>query len=233
MSLQLSDPWIPNHMIVPGIAIWMYLDMPVWKRELENIPKSFQFRFAIVHNFLLSAFSGFIFYEVSKSIFITHGIIFQHEYFFREPWINTMMWLVYLSKYYEFMDTILLYAAGKKPIFLQKFHHVGAVVIWHLAYVHKCDFIVFVSWLNCGVHTIMYTYYLASLFTKKIPKLVKQSITSMQIGQLACGPLILPLGYYYTETSENYKILMLFSVYIFALLYLFGEFMVNTYFIRV
>jgi hypothetical protein len=127
------------------------------------------------------------------------------------------------------MDTVLLYAAGKTPIFLQKFHHVGAVIVWHLAYVYKCDFIMYVSWLNCGIHTIMYAYYLCSMFMKKIPRMIKQSITTLQIGQLATGVIILPPGYYYTETPRNYRILMVFSAYVVALLWLFGQFMAKTY----
>ena len=216
-------------MIIPSIATWMYLDLPAWKRKLEDIPKSIQFRFAFVHNLLLSAFSGYIFYELSKIVLITDGFIFTHDYFFERPWVDTMMLIVYVSKYYEFMDTVLLYAAGKTPIFLQKFHHVGAVIVWHLAYVYKCDFIMYVSWLNCGIHTIMYAYYLCSMFMKKIPRMIKQSITTLQIGQLATGVIILPPGYYYTETPRNYRILMVFSAYVVALLWLFGQFMAKTY----
>jgi len=218
-----------SHMIIPSIAIWMYLDLPSHKKQLQDIPKSIQFRFAFVHNLFLSMFSGYMFYELSKIVLIFDGFIFRHEYFFCRPWVDTIMLMVYLSKYYEFMDTALLYAAGKTPIFLQKFHHVGAVIVWHLAYVYKCDFIMFASWLNCGVHTIMYSYYLCSMFTKKIPRMIKQSITTLQIGQLATGVIVLLPGYYYTETTRNYRIGMVFSAYVIVLLYLFGKFMVKTY----
>jgi len=217
-------------MIIPSIATLLYLEMPAWKHSLQSISKPHLFWFSCFHNLALSVFSGYVFYRTTEIIFFQDGFEFSHRFFFQRPEIKTLMWWVYMSKYYEFIDTALLYASGKTPIFLQKFHHVGAVIVWHLANIHECDFIFFVSWLNCGVHTIMYAYYLCSLFTRRIPRYIKQTITTMQICQLSAGPLILPAGYYYTETRENYKILMVFTAYVMYLLYLFGEFMLNTYF---
>lgn len=59
--------------------------------------------------------------------------------------------------------------------------------------------------------------------------MIKQSITTLQIGQLATCVIILPPGYYCTETPRNYRILMVFSAYVVALLWLFGKFMAKTY----
>jgi hypothetical protein len=58
------------------------------------------------------------------------------------------------------MDTFLLYLHGKTPIFLQKYHHIGAVISWHLVYVYKVDAIWLPSLANSFVHTVMYSYYL-------------------------------------------------------------------------
>jgi hypothetical protein len=211
-----------SHITWPTLATLCYIESPAW------IPRTNLRVVAVLHNTALTVYSGYMFYTLTYEL-MSKGIVYEHRYYFQFPAIQTALWSVYLSKYYEFGDTFLLYAAGKTPIFLQKFHHIGAVYIWHLANIHECDFIFYVSWLNCGVHTIMYSYYLASLFTKKIPKAIKQSITTLQIGQLATGVMVLPYQYYFTETRENYDVLLLFSAYVMALLWLFGEFMYRTY----
>ena len=56
---------------------------------------------------------------------------------------DTIVYLFYISKCESscdvFLDTFLLYLNGKTPIFLPKYHHMGAVLSWHLMYVYKVD----------------------------------------------------------------------------------------------
>ena len=68
------------------------------------------------------------------------------------------MWvyLFYISKYYEFIDTWIVCLKGRKPLFLQLYHHIGAVIgMWLLYITHNpwvWVFLVFNSFIN----SIMY-----------------------------------------------------------------------------
>jgi hypothetical protein len=139
----------------------------------------------------------------------------------------------YDAKYYEFFDTFLLYLNGKTPIFLQKYHHIGAVVMWHLLYVYKIDCIWIPSIVNSFVHTIMYSYYLGCIFKIRWIRFIKKTITSLQLIQLFF-PTFISLYYYYppVENDLNYNICILFAVYVIILIYLFSQFYYNNYIIH-
>uniref|UniRef100_A0A6C0I6H2 Very-long-chain 3-oxoacyl-CoA synthase n=1 Tax=viral metagenome TaxID=1070528 RepID=A0A6C0I6H2_9ZZZZ len=207
--------------IAPIVGTVIYTEL----KHIRMMSKSTLFWTSFFHNLALIYFSATMFYSLTKTIFWDYGIAFDHEFYLQHADVQRLIWWVYASKYYEYMDTALIYASNKQPIFLQKFHHIGAVIVWHLAYMHQCDFIVYVSWLNCGVHSIMYSYYFATLFTKRIPLAVKKTITTLQIAQLFIGVTVLPLVYYFTETKSCYNVLIIFVAYVTALLHLFGHFM--------
>jgi hypothetical protein len=131
----------------------------------------------------------------------------------------------------KYVDTMILYAKKKDPIFLQKFHHVGATICWHLGYVYEFEGIYFASLVNSGVHTIMYGYYFLSLFKWTRPYIhrYKVYITSMQVGQLVFGFVALPWFYYYKESVTNQRVLIIFDIYIGCLIVLFLQFMIRNY----
>eukprot|EP00484_Ammonia_sp_Unknown_P020923 CAMPEP_0197030512 /NCGR_PEP_ID=MMETSP1384-20130603/9736_1 /TAXON_ID=29189 /ORGANISM="Ammonia sp." /LENGTH=210 /DNA_ID=CAMNT_0042459885 /DNA_START=22 /DNA_END=651 /DNA_ORIENTATION=+ len=73
-------------------------------------------------------------------------------------------YLFYLSKYYEFVDTYILVYKGKQPSFLQKFHHIGAVLsMWIIITTHSHTGYIFVI-PNSFIHSIMYFYYALSVW---------------------------------------------------------------------
>ena len=185
--------------------------------------------FSLVHNAGLAGFSFFTCKELCKIVY-TQGIIVGHNMYMPQPYVKSLILWFYISKYYEYFDTFLLYVKGKDPIFLQKYHHIGAVICWHLCYVYNVDMIIFGTILNAGVHTIMYSYYLSTLLKMNIRGL-RMYITTMQIAQLTAG-LFTGTYYYFppVETYWNYCIIIVFNAYIVGLLYLFGKFMVENYF---
>jgi hypothetical protein len=149
-----------------------------------------------------------------------------------QPNVKNLIFWFYISKYYEYFDTFLLYLKGRNPIFLQKYHHIGAVICWHLCYNNNVDMIIYGTLLNSGVHSIMYFYYLMTLFKINI-RGMRMYITTLQILQLSVGGFC-GLYYYYPpiETKYNYGIIIFFNIYIVGLLYLFGEFMFLNYFYK-
>jgi hypothetical protein len=185
--------------------------------------------FSLVHNLGLAGFSFFTFRELCAIIW-TQGITAGHTIYMSQPYVKSLIFWFYISKYYEYFDTFLLYVKGRDPIFLQKYHHIGAVICWHLCYVYNVDMIVFGTILNSGVHTIMYSYYFSTLLKLNI-RAMRMYITSLQIVQLLTG--VITGSYYYMppiETYWNYYIIMIFNAYVAGLLYLFGKFMVENYF---
>ena len=166
-----------NH-IIPLLAIAGYLSYPKNVRIEPNL----LYYLSVVHNGFLVSFSAWTFLELSK-IMYTDGLVFQSNYYFQNPEFDKVIYLFYISKYYEFGDTFLLYLNGKTPIFLQKYHHIGAVISWHLMYTYKVDMIWMASLLNSFVHTVMYSYYLGCLLKIDKFRVVKKYITSLQLIQ--------------------------------------------------
>jgi hypothetical protein len=213
------------HLFYPISLNIFYLYFP--KKEIQNFNPNYIFLFSLIHNSFLHLFSLYTFVSLSAILF-ENGIVAKRQYYFTIEGVDSLLFWFYLSKYYEFIDTFILYAKKKEPIFLQKYHHIGATFMWHLGYIYKFDGILFSSLLNSGVHTIMYFYYICSLFPYKLTK-YKVYITGLQVGQLVYGAWALPWYFYNIESAENKNCIICFDCYIFVLLLLFGHFMYKNY----
>ena len=209
---------------IPFIFIAGYMMYPTQLR----INATALYYLSVLHNSALIAMSAWAVISLGQ-IAYEDGLAIESMYYFKNPKFDRIIFWVYMSKYYEFGDTFLLYLNGRKPIFLQKFHHIGAVICWHLSYYYKVDAVGMSSLLNCFVHTIMYTYYLGSLLKIKQVKLIKPYITGMQISQFIMG---LSCAYQYrppVETAFNHVIVMICAAYTTCVLLLFGQFYYVTY----
>jgi len=181
-----------------------------------------------IHNTALILFSGWTFVSLVNLLRI-HGIVFQENYYFQIKEFDTLIYYFYLSKYYEFVDTFLITLSGKTPLFLQKYHHVGAVICWHLCYYYKTDFIWMPTILNSFIHSIMYFYYLLSLAKIQQIRRIKKYITSLQLIQFAVNYINLYFYFPPVETIFNYIIMNVFALYGVGLLFLFGKFFTESY----
>ena len=216
-----------THLIYPIVGTVIYLSYP---KNLE-VSRSIVKNIAIVHNTFLTLFSLYTFINCLY-ILMKYGLVFRHNYYFTIPHFDKIMFLFYLSKYYEYIDTFLIYLNKKKPIFLQTFHHIGAVVCWHLCYYYKVDGVFLPTLMNSLVHTVMYTYYLSTLLKFNL-RSIKIYITSLQMLQFFMGNVVVPLMYYPPiETKFNYSIILLFTSYVCVLMVLFSLFSYNTYFVK-
>jgi hypothetical protein len=202
--------------IAPVAGTFFYLSYP-WNGST----------FIVAHNLALAIFSLWIFLSLS-GILWNHGIQFENNYYFSIPEAKNYLWLFYLSKYYEYMDTFIIYSKGKQPSFLQKYHHVGAVICWHLTYVNSVDAVIIATLCNSFIHSIMYTFYLLS-YLKFDLKFTKIYITSLQMLQFISGFTSLYL-WYPMETPINKAVIIIFLTYNLGLVYLFWDFMNTTYF---
>ena len=210
--------------IAPIVGIAGYLLYP---KELRIDP-SLLHGISVIHNRILIMFSGWTFLSLSQILY-NDGIVFQSNYYFQNPQFETIIYYFYLSKYYEFFDTFLLYLNNKTPLLLQKYHHIGAVISWHLMYVYKVDVVWMATLLNSFVHFIMYSYYLGCLMKINQVRFVKQYITSLQL----CQFFILYVNFYFyrppVETWFNYYIIIFFASYVVGIIGLFGKFYYHSY----
>jgi hypothetical protein len=216
------------HLALPILASRQYLNIS--KKWLEKINPQTLYYFSLVHNLGLHLFSLYSFTNLF-SVLLTKGISSDSGFYFNSPGVRTILFWFYMSKYYEYVDTMILYAKKKQPIFLQKFHHVGATFVWHLGYFYEFEGVYFASLINSGIHTVMYGYYFLSLFDNIRPIInpYKVYITSAQVGQLAFGFVALPWFYYGKETLVNQRVILVFDLYIACLIGLFLQFMVKNY----
>jgi hypothetical protein len=210
--------------LLPMVAISGYLLYP----KNIRINSTVLYNLSILHNTVLVIFSGWTFISLSYILY-KNEIVFQHNYYFQNSQFDRIIYLFYLSKYYEFFDTFLLYLSNKHPIFLQKFHHIGAVICWHLLYIYKVDSVWIPTFVNSFVHTVMYSYYLGCLLKIKSVRFIKKYITFLQLTQLTIPNCIALYFYYPVESVFNYQLILFFSAYVCGLIGLFIQFFYKNY----
>ena len=208
----------------PMLAIAGYLAYP----KQFRIPPLLLYNLSVIHNSLLVVFSAWTFVSLSQ-ILNTTGVVIKPNYYFQNPHFDTVIYWFYMSKYYEFFDTFLLYLNGKTPIFLQKYHHIGAVICWHLTYTYKIDCIWIPSIANSFVHTVMYSYYLGCLLKINQVRFIKKYITTLQLCQLGFTMLFSNGLYLQNETPLNRYVIMIANVYNIGLIACFVDFYNKNY----
>jgi hypothetical protein len=210
--------------VIPFVGIVSYIYYPTDLR----INPSLLYYLSVIHNGVLVAFSAWTFVSLSQILY-NDGIVFKSNYYFQNTHFDKIIYLFYISKYYEFFDTFLLYLNGKTPIFLQKYHHIGAVLSWYLMYTYKVDVVWMATILNSFVHTIMYSYYLGCLLKIQQVRFLKQYITSLQL----CQFFILYVNFYFyrppIESWFNYYIIIFFATYGVGIIGLFSKFYYDSY----
>jgi hypothetical protein len=217
-----------SDVLVPILVANNYLILDA--KRFHNFSPNTIYAFSLIHNFGLHIFSLYTFTQLFR-VLITNGVSSESGFYFNQPSMRWILFLFYLSKYYEYVDTMILYAKHKQPIFLQKFHHIGATIVWHLGFVYEFEGVYFASLINSGIHTVMYGYYFLSLFSIIRPMINKYKvyITSAQVAQLAFGFVALPWFYYSKESLVNQRIIIVFDLYIGCLIGLFLQFMIKNY----
>ncbi len=217
MPLQLT-----SH-IAPALAILGYINYP----KDFRMNASLLYFLSLLHNGLLVAFSAWTFLSLADILY-SDGIVIQPNFYFKNPKFDAIIYYFYLSKYYEFIDTFLLYLNGKTPILLQKYHHIGAVICWHLGYVYKVDAVWIATFANSFVHTIMYAYYLGTLLKINQLRIIRPYLTRLQLAQqvgcIALGNFYIPM-----ETPVNIIVLVIINIYTIFLMILFGSFYYQQY----
>eukprot|EP00923_Selenidium_pygospionis_P040988 GHVN01070995.1.p1 GENE.GHVN01070995.1~~GHVN01070995.1.p1 ORF type:complete len:311 (+),score=39.84 GHVN01070995.1:108-1040(+) len=191
--------------------------------------------FVLAHNIVLVAFSAIVFVNVLpiwKNYLTANGFRGLHcnADFWKE---STDLWywanVFYVSKYYEFIDSWILVLKGKKPSFLQVYHHTGIVVCMYLGCSTGSNWLVWVTLLNSFVHSLMYTYYAAA--TLGYRSSYAKYLTQAQMAQFIVGCLVSSSIYWFKECRPTVKYGPLFITHSYAvgLIVLFGHMYKNKY----
>ena len=139
-----------------------------------------------IHNFSLSLFSGAITYlsgiEIYNQLpdYSINTIVCTS--FQETPSLMFIVYAFYLSKYWEWIDTLFLILKDKRVSTLHYYHHSSTPILSYIntMYISISPSYIYAVFLNCLVHTIMYWYY---LFPRGFMRKHKRKITQLQIFQ--------------------------------------------------
>jgi fatty acid elongase 3 len=186
------------------LYVIMITVLPMWMKNREP----FKFKFLLsAHNIFLSVLSFFMCLGVMYNIL---------PYYFKGGWtelicdpLNHMSrgthvfwyYIFYLSKYYEFFDTMFQILKKRKLIFLHTYHHV--ITLWLIWVTMSTNFSI--QWgdiaANAFVHIIMYYYYYLTERGEK--PWWKKYITKVQIVQFIFDMTTHFLWYWYNATTPG------------------------------
>lgn len=161
-----------------------------------------------------------------------------NDYNQANPPLANLLWLFYVSKVWDFWDTIFI-VIGKKwkqLSFLHVYHHTTIFLFyWLNSHVNYDGDIYLTILLNGFIHTVMYTYYFICMHTKvpetgkSLPIWWKSSLTMMQMIQfvtMMSQACILLFG---GCDKTSLRVVATYFVYILTLLVLFAQFFVSSY----
>jgi len=157
-----------------------------------------------------------------------------------DPPMANLIWLFYMSKIWDFWDTIFI-VLGKKwrqLSFLHVYHHFTIFLFYWLNVNVQYDADVYLTiLLNGFIHTVMYTYYFVCMHTKipetgkSLPIWWKSSLTLMQLIQFVS--MMSQALYMLTHIDACPGILprvnVTYFIYILSLFFLFSQFFVASY----
>jgi len=155
-----------------------------------------------------------------------------------DPPLANLLWLFYISKVWDFWDTIFI-VLGKKwrqLSFLHVYHHTTIFLFYWLNANVMYDGDVYLTiLLNGFIHTVMYTYYFICMHTKdpktgkSLPIWWKSSLTSFQLLQFTLMMSQATYLVFHGCDQLSLRVTIVYFVYILSLFFLFAQFFVQSY----
>jgi len=240
---------ITSHPLVPFLSVVLYLLLsgPVCS-ALVKVRLVSESRFestlkllTVLHNIILTVYSGATFYYSATSSFAYYTDVKANSDLYTmlcdkkgEVWhkFGLGFWIshFYLSKYYEFVDTWILHLNSKTPMLLQTYHHAGIVLLmWSFVVTNNTNCGLVVTVLNSFIHTLMYAYFTAAALGHRSP--LAKILTTMQLVQFVVGIAITVPPLFISDClTEAQKASTIFiHIYTIILIGLFYNFYVNRY----
>jgi fatty acid elongase 3 len=158
-------PFSGVHSIVIGLIVY-FASIVTLKKTVGDKFKNVNFRYITAfHNFTIFLLSVFMFVGTFLQIISRLSNNGFHVAFcdptssLENGGMSFWLYVFYLSKYYEFLDTFLLIIKGKDLEFLHVYHHSLTVFNCWFALESYSPFCWIGMALNTFVHCIMYWYY--------------------------------------------------------------------------
>lgn len=210
---ELSLNWITPITIATLYTVSVKWANSYRPREPYAFTRSRWFKWArVVHNLGLALYSAWTFFS-SVPIIYRHLTNQNIPRYLRiccpdgkifDDGMGWYTYLFYLSKYYEVVDTLIILASGKKSPLLQTYHHAGAMITMFAGAKYRATPIWLFVVFNSFIHSIMYAnlflcvtfklthcsryvYYTCATLRLPFPRLLKKSITTLQISQFIIG----------------------------------------------
>jgi fatty acid elongase 3 len=195
----------------------------------------------IIHNFFLCFWSLYMVIQTGRWVYdegSTHGweglfcdSAALWNSFESRPYFYFYMF--YISKYYEFIDTIILILRRKKLLTLHVWHHITTSLMHSMTYYHFVGVVWIGVMLNGTIHVFMYFYYGASELFSYQPWW-KRYLTKAQITQFYLG-LLISYGWVYFKwykqmpCSGTYSSFFLPQLIVVTFIFLFLSFYAASY----
>ena len=189
------------------------------------------------HNAWLIVLSAFMFASSCYQAYVNEYKFWGQAYNAREVGMAKVIYIFYVSKLYEYLDTYIMLLKGnlKQVSFLHVYHHLSISLIWWaIAYSAPGGDAWYSAALNSLVHVMMYMYYYLMGKSSADPTFRKKYLwwgkylTSFQMTQFVS---MLAQGVYTYLYSDYPKWISKFLVvYMMTLLVLFLNFFVGKYF---
>lgn len=96
-------------------------------------------------------------------------------------------WLFSLSKIIELGDTLFVVLRKAPLMFLHWYHHVTVLVYCWYSIKEVTEMGIWFGGMNYLIHTIMYSYYALKASGRRLPSIISQLITLLQITQMCLG----------------------------------------------
>ena len=243
-----------KNMLYPIVSSSVYVIicylLKLKKNDFNNLYKNNYFYRNIVkfcgatYNLFMTVFSAIFFIQLCKLMQYEYNTIANYDIWLNDkviqnPEILNLCWLFCHSKTFEYIDTMFVLIKGGTPIFLQKYHHFGAVWTWFVLLYVDSSAVLIACLFNSFVHAVMYLYYFSSVFDDSKTLLpIKPFITSLQLVQLCSGFYIGSTSYVLRHSKvlgwNNKYILsgLTFLIYDIFLISLFLQFSYRQYFQR-
>ena len=92
-----------------------------------------------------------------------------------------------LSKLLELFDTVFIVLRKSPLIFLHYYHHVTVLIYAWYGHSHNAAIGLWFGCMNYAVHSVMYSYYALRSAGVRVPSIVMQIVTLLQLSQMAMG----------------------------------------------
>jgi elongation of very long chain fatty acids protein 4 len=200
---------------------------------MSVLPAMDKFTYAprFVYNLLQMTLCSYMFIEAGTIAYRQgYSLMPCNNYSVSSPPVGNLLWLFYMSKILDFLDTFFIVTGRKwrQLSFLHVYHHITIFLFYWLNLNAGYDGDVYLTIvLNGLIHAIMYTYYFVALHTKDI--WWKQYMTLMQMAQFCC--MITQATYLMVTGCQTYppRITKVYCGYIVTLLVLFAQFYVSSF----